>query len=191
MPMPGACRPDCGGIIETRRIFVTKESHFGDFAHNADITIADEICAKEAAALYPNMPGTFRAMLSDVTRYAATMPFFGDCSDDWPIQPFTAYVNVEGQLVWVTGELRMLGIPPGAAPGDANAAKKLLAPISTKQVAVWTGLSSTWQTASTCQSWRDPQQLGTVGEASLLEHFLDAAGESPCAAEYSLICVEV
>ena len=129
-------------------------------------------------------------MIVDGTRFAAKQPHDGDCSADWPLRRYTAYVNRQGQLVWVTGEIRLLGVAKAAAPGEPNVQLPLLAAIDLEAEGVWTGLASTWQTASHCMQWQGGQVYGTVGDSSKVEGFLDAVGEQHCAADYHLVCVQ-
>lgn len=186
---PGACRPDCTGPIETRTIFVTKEPITGNFAANDDLTAADALCA-DAGEIF-GLTGEFRAMIGDVSRWGAIEAYDGDCSADWPLQRFTAYESRQGELVWVTSEVRLLGVVSGLAPGEPNEPAPLLAPIDAGPIEMWTGLASTWQTAATCDNWLGgAQDVGTVGQSSLVEGFLDAGKEQLCAADYHLVCVQ-
>lgn len=187
---PGKCKPDCSGEIEKRLIFVTPEQIMGGFASGAGITVADDLCAEAGAAL--GLVGAFKAMISDDGRYASTTPYAGDCSADWPLQPYTAYMNFEDQLVWVTSEVRLLGVVAGQKPGEPNVPAPLLAPIDAgSNEGVWTGLMSTWETGTTCMNWQGGLELGIVGDVSLVEKFLDAYDDQVCAADYRLICVEL
>lgn len=184
---PGACLPDCSGKIATRRIFITPESLTGGFASGSDLTLADDICTEYAAGLA--LVGTYKAMASDGARVASQAPYDGNCSPDWPIQRYTAYVNLEGKLVWVTGKLRLLGVA-AIAPNQPATPQPLLHPIHNESRGVWTGLTSTWQTANTCMKWHGGQTLGTVGDAAKQQGFLDSMGDQVCAADYHLFCVE-
>lgn len=185
----GACRPNCAGVIGSRTIFVTKEPVTASFGDGKGIQGADDLCAGAGEGF--GLDGEFRAMIVDGARRAATEPYDGDCSDDWPIQRFTAYKNLQGAFVWVTGDVRLLGVRKAALPGDPNVQMSLLAPIDPEAKGVWTGLWSTWQTASHCMQWSGGNQMfGTVGDSSKLVGFLDASGEQLCAADYYLVCVQ-
>lgn len=98
----GACRPDCGGLVEERLIRLSQDTVPGNFAAGQ----AEFITAADAAC-----PGGYQAMIADGTgRVGSLAPLMGNGQVDWPIQPWTAYVNAGGDTVWVTTDLRLLGV---------------------------------------------------------------------------------
>lgn len=193
---PGACRPDCAGEIATRRILAMPWGPAGDFAAGWDdpVALADASC-DDFAGEFLGLPGEYRAMLVDGEhRVAALAPFDPTGAIDWVVAPYTAYVNLADELVWVTGEISLLGVLPSKDPmTQPNQAAPLVEPIALLgQTLTWTGLAADWTTAATCEGWRKkgPGQTGTVGRPGELVGFLDAAGALACNKGRGFICVE-
>lgn len=187
---PGACLPTCDGTIGEKLIFAAPTVTAGDFAAGLDLSAADETCTSTAEEL--GFQGAFKALISDFTaRWASTAPYLGDCSEDWPVQPYTAYVNLDAALVWVTGDIRLLGVVHAPPPDEeTHQPVPLHSPIDPMATfVVWTGLANTWETASTCEDWQGGTS-GTAGKPAKDLDFLSAAGNLPCTEELGLICVE-
>jgi len=107
----GACRPDCAGVIESRSIRLSNTSVLGDLGENPVATV-DALC-----------PAGHRAMFSDGKNRRATMVGNGVADPvDWVLEPYTAYLNANGALLWVTDEVPLLGVRTGST-------QPLLAPI--------------------------------------------------------------
>jgi hypothetical protein len=100
---PGACRPDCAGTIETRTVVRSATVESGNFGNNP-VAFADSKCE----------PG-YEAMFAYATnRVATTTAWQSEGAVDWPVQPWTAYETMEGELVWVTDEVAQIGVRDGA-----------------------------------------------------------------------------
>ena len=93
-------------------------------------------------------PFGYRAMFSDgVDRIATDTPLVGDGQVDWVLEPWTAYVNEEGDLLAITDAAALLGVHGGVFANLDNA-------IGT--VSVYTGLNQDWtamQANENCNNW--------------------------------------
>lgn len=184
IPLPGTCSHDCQAIVAEKQIFAINPMKTGDFL---SLDAADALCTE--AAEKEGLEGTFKALISDGDlRVGSTTAFGGEATDDWPIQPYTGYVNPKGELVWVTGKLRLLGV----LPGDPNVPAPLLAVIAPEtDFAVWTGLKNDWRSTTNCEKWNGGDQaLGAAGKPQLKVDFLAAAGTPVCKTALGFICVE-
>ncbi|MCA9696573.1 MAG: DUF1554 domain-containing protein, partial [Myxococcales bacterium] len=100
---PGACKPDCSGVIETREIRTSSLLEDGHFGNNP-VAYADSLC----------MPG-YKAMFAyESMRRGTTTPWESVGAVDWPVQPYTHYVNSGGMTVWITDDIALLGVRDGA-----------------------------------------------------------------------------
>lgn len=98
----GACKPDCSGVIETRQLLLGEVLSDGDLGNNPVATV-DAAC-----------PVGFEAMFADgVARRATTTPWQSTDPIDWPVEPYTRYVNDQGEEVWVTDAVALIGIRDG------------------------------------------------------------------------------
>jgi hypothetical protein len=99
---PGACAPDCSTIIETK-ILKLSSSLFGPNFQPNPVAYADSRCE----------PG-YKAMFAvGNNRVATTVPWQTVNSIDWPVKPYTAYVDSEGELVFITDHVALLGVRDG------------------------------------------------------------------------------
>lgn len=100
--MPGACAPDCSKVIDVKHIFKNGLIENSDLGPNP-VAAADSLCpiGHKAMFVYGNV------------RVATTVPWQSVGSVDWPIQPYTAYVNNQEELIWVTDEVRLLAVRDG------------------------------------------------------------------------------
>lgn len=185
----GKCAPTCH-FIQGKLIFAINplddDPIPGGFAEGADLTVADEKCT--TIANEKGYEGQFKALIGDEkTRWGAVQPYDGDCSPDWPLHPYTAYLNTEDLPIWITDEIRLLGVR-ATMPGQPQA---LGAKIAGEQFTVWTGIKSTWQPGSHCAGWKGGvNTLGTVGKPYKQEVWLDAGGNAPCAGAMGIVCVQ-
>lgn len=99
---PGACIPDCSGVIETKTVARSQVVPDGSFGANP-VAFADSTCE----------PG-YKAMFAfGAQRQATTTPWASEGSIDWPVQPWTAYETNQGELVWVTDDVALIGVRDG------------------------------------------------------------------------------
>lgn len=99
----GACRPDCAGVIETRTIVLSSSLGSGNFGEDP-VAFADSKC-----------PAGYRAMFAFAeARRATSTPWLGDAAVDWPVAPYTRYVNDEGEELWITDAVALLAVRGGA-----------------------------------------------------------------------------
>ncbi len=180
---PGACAPDCSGVIETREIVISDfaiAEEDGNFGPNP-LATADAMCPSGYDALI-NVPGE---------RQVTNTPNQADAVGDWPLRPYTAYVDQNGELVWVTDSAPLLGVREGIpAP--------LLHPMSPSGglgVYVATGMNQDWtaNVSENCSGFGSSSSTLDLryGTASSDSDFLSGFVATPCndtAAQ--VICVE-
>ena len=177
----GACRPDCAGLIESRSIVVSNPSVLGDLGKNPVATL-DALC-----------PTGHRAMFSDgEIRRATTVGNSVVDPLDWVLEPYTAYLNSNGALLWVTDEVALLGVRDGTA-------QPLLAPIVAFEAnppGCITGMNADWTApaSANCQDWStaDASEDHNVGIPWVQElgSFLNNGGLTPCNLAEHVYCVE-
>jgi hypothetical protein len=139
----GACAPDCSRVIETRAIVPSDLIADGDLGNNP-VATADAACPAGHDALFV-VPGV---------REASDAPYAADSLLDWPLQPYTAYANNNGTIVWITDDVPLLGVRDGGP-------EPLLAPLyecpagQTCYGSKITGLDADWTaaTSQTCNGW--------------------------------------
>ncbi len=163
---PGACAPDCSRIIETREIVVSNFKLYeedGDFGPNP-VATADAMCPTGYRALVA-VPGE---------RQVTNTPNRANAVVDWPLRPFTAYSNVDGEIVWVTDVAPLLGVRDGL-PESLEAAISATDFLGGPYVI--TGLRQDWtsNTAENCNNFSStlPGIDLALGTASNLDLFLD------------------
>ncbi len=177
----GACRPDCGGLIESRTIRLSNTSALGDLGENPVATL-DALC-----------PGGYRAMFSDGENRRATTVGNGVFDPvDWVLEPYTAYLNADGALLWVTDEVALLGVRTGTA-------QPLLAPIvafEDNPPGCFTGMNPDWTApaSANCQGWSSTSASDdhNVGIPWVQDQgsFLNNGGLTPCNLPEHVYCVE-
>jgi cysteine-rich repeat protein len=100
---PDACAPDCSTIIETKQLASSAEINGLAFQPNP-VAYADSRC----------QPGYKAMFVFGNGRVATTVPWQSVGSVDWPVKPYTAYVNGQDELVWVTDDVALLAVRDGA-----------------------------------------------------------------------------
>lgn len=173
---PGLCSADCKSQIsgQVKQIVVSAMTFSGKlFAEGmTGIVAGDKLCGAGFDVM---------AAAPDV-RAASTGPFDGQGQQDWVLDPYTAYVNKQNIVVFVTGASGLLGVVDGQ-PAD------LLAPIGAGKV--WTGLQPTWQTAdATCNGWNSSAGSGIVGDAAQVSGQFISMGAQACDVKARLYCVQ-
>lgn len=138
-------------------------------------------------------PTGYRAMFSDgELRRATSAPNAVVDPVDWVLEPYTAYLNATGALVWVTDDVPLLGVRGGVS-------EPLLAPIvpfEDNPPGCITGMNADWTAPATadCQGWStaDASEDHNVGIPWVqdLGSFLNNGGLTPCNLSEHVYCVE-
>ena len=161
----GACAPDCSTVVEEKVIGVSATFTGGDLQPNP-VGFADGLCPAGQRALFAT---------AGVRQATNGTPFAADAPIDWPLQPYTAYVNTAGALIWMTDSVPLLGVRDGAAVSLQN-------PIADEDLYYWTGfvtgLSADWTTLASdnCNGWTsdsDDHEVH-VGIGYSLDDYLDS-----------------
>lgn len=176
----GVCFDDCSVVIDAMalQIRVTTMTYTGGLVGKDG---ADMACGKE-------FPG-FKAMISDGSlRVATKTANLGDGGQpDWVLAPYRAYVNLNGDLVYITGSERLLGVRKGITKALNNA----IAPLNAG--AAWTGMSKGWvSNLATCMKWTSSLDgSGAVGgPGQTLDHNFIGGATKACSNKLALYCVE-
>lgn len=182
----GKCSADCQAkILQKREIRVSVGKTTGKILKNAKLGVlgADEICNADFGG-----DGEWLAMIADGTnRVASVSPFMGDGQVGWVLAPYTAYVNVNGQLIGVTGPRRLLGRPHEMMTALVN-------PIGVAPAQVWTGLDDEWTTTVDCANWGSVEAnvKGVVGQATdATNGYLHFGESAACGMLQQVYCVQV
>ena len=172
----GNCAPDCSKLVDTKHIVLSVNGNNGNLGANA-IATADALC-----------PAGYKAMFAIGTaRRATTAANDSVAPIDWPIKPYTQYVNSTDQVIWKTNALRLLGVSNGVFTALMNPVT------STAGTGALTGLAQNWTTlaATNCNGWTDPAASHNTGIANLTSiGFINNGGTSPCDVVYKFYCVE-
>ena len=171
--------------ITSRRVFLTAESHTGNFADDAalvgatPIAKADSFCMSSASR--PDA-AVFKAMLVDGVLRDAVGGL------DWVFLPSSVYVQADGTTPLGTTNAAGLLQLPLTNPWDPQ-------PGGTS-VFFWTGIgAATWAQApsGTCLGFSSasPEERGNMGIAGRMGNTSIGVGSaSPCATPRRLVCVE-
>ncbi len=173
----GACAPDCSTVIEEKVIRLGSGlDNGGNFQPNP-VAYADAQC-----------PAGFRALFAvpGVRQATDGAPLVADDPIDWPIRPYTAYVRIDGDPLWTTDDVPLLGVRDGASLPLLSQPRETcvgnFCPFLT--TAVVTGLNADWTNVSqTCDGWSSASetQSMSVGNVESVAAFLrDAAGGTAC-----------
>ena len=176
-----ACAPDCSRIIVTKHIVASPGTPLagGDLGSDP-VATADSRC-----------PSGYKAMFAYGTvRRAGTQPFDTTHSIDWPIQPYTYYVNTYENLVWITDEVALLGVRDGHFVGLVTAILQ-----GTDCFVSNIAVDGTTLNANNCAGWSsanspDRKQCGMP--IFTTADYLDAANSTAnCSTSYTnFYCVE-
>jgi len=176
----GACRPDCTGVIETRVVRLSNGSTQGDLGDDPVATV-DAMC-----------PGGYLAMFADgVTRRAANSAN-APAPMNWVLAPYTAYVDPNGTLLWVTDEVPLLGVRSGTAQMLDNP----IVPFEANPPGCLTGMGDDWTTlvANHCEGWSS-STAGAVSHVGIPwidggGAFLNNGGVTNCDVFSHVYCVQ-
>ena len=177
---PGACAPDCSGPIETRRLVASDFSiaqDDGNFGPNP-LATADAMCPAGYEALLA-VPGQ---------RQVTNSPNQANAVVDWPLHPFTAYVNDDNELVWVTDAAPLLGVREGIPAPLINV-------IDSGGPFAVTGLNQDWttNTAENCNNFGSSSPSLDLRYTNLAsdDTFLSGSVTTPCNDTFAqVICIE-
>jgi cysteine-rich repeat protein len=180
----GDCNPDCSKEVVTKLIVLSPDVAAGDLAPGQNpIPVVDALC-----------PNGYKAFFVDnQNRIATVTPYLGNGQVDWVIDSWTRYANADNETIWVTTDLRLLGV------GDDNQWKDLVNTIGVGTGFVFTGLRYDYTTsAADCDGWS--QGLGTgfsftagMGQADILTNTaIGSDGDTGgiCSVTRPVFCVE-
>jgi len=180
---PGACAPNCSTIIETKILKGSAAIDDTNFGPNP-VAFADSLCAIGYAAMF----------VYGNERVATTVAWQSVGSVDWPIQPYTAYVNNMGKLIWVTDDTRLLAVRNGQKQAPINPLYQCNPCIASYMVS---GMAANGTNAlsNTCDGWTstDPNASFSVGDYFTFD---TATMERACSADLppipsvGFLCVE-
>ena len=166
----GGCRPDCT-VVEDREIRLSAVAVAGDFGGDP-IAFADGQC-----------PAGYKALFAFDDARQVKAPSGALDPIDWALQPYTAYVNRDGDLLGVTDDAPILGdllAPVVEDAGGSGAA---------------TGLDASWMTLTTdnCDDWT--RSIGGSKRAGVPyltqpHGYLDNGGIGICENHDYFYCVE-
>lgn len=177
----GDCTPDCSALVQQKLIRLSQNSTPANFAPDMNpVAVADSFC-----------PAGYLAFFADgVNRVASVAPLAGNGQVDWVLQPWTEYVNPDGDHMWTTTELLLLGV------ADDNTWAGLENPLTPDIDFGFTGLFEDYTTSTlTCSGWSTTSGIaasaGQVHETT--QQFvgppLDGQG-GICSVSQQFICVE-
>jgi hypothetical protein len=151
--------------LPTRRILVTLPTSANivslietveDEPIETVIEYLDRRCTKHFGDEYRVM------MVFGGERVASASPNQGDDQVNWVLQPFTRYINTNGELIWETDDVPLLGVRDGEAVDLVNT-------IGITN-GVRTGMNEDWTThPDSCEGWStnssdlDKQPIGNSG----------------------------
>ena len=180
----GACAPDCSQVIEERHITFGRSPSDGDFGPNP-VEVADDMCPAGYAAMFS---------YTDVRR-ASLSPWMGDGRIDWVLDPYTAYTNDDGELVWVTDETPLLGVRDGAPVPLENPFSYLCDTCAAAFTI--TGMQNDWTNigADNCNGWSSNSSMEAAALGVLTDAVVDylEVGTRSCAPFWLsvfFVCVE-
>ena len=160
----GACAPDCSRVIEEKEI-VTSTGVDNGYLQPNPVGLADGLCPVGHRALFA-VPGVRQATNGT--------PRTADNQIDWPLRPYTAYVNNTGDLIWMTDDVPLLGVRDGEGQPLEN---PVIFVGNCQTRGVLTGLNDDWTNAldNTCNGWSSTSSDldANLGQPCLTEDFLD------------------
>ncbi len=186
--LPGDCAPDCSRVVTTKRIVVAPiaplPGNLVDFADQKGMGVVEYLDFR----CDEHLVGSKAMFVLPGVRVASETAYLGDGQVDWVLQPWTQYVNDDGDEVWTTDDVALLGVSGGQAVD-------LLAPIAAGPVnyPVRSGLDQAWRiSVYDCKGWTsnsgaDDQLLGIAASVSGYLHGYDVGG---CDELALLYCVE-
>jgi hypothetical protein len=173
----GACAPDCSRVIEEKVITMGVYISDGNLAPNP-VASMDGQCDPGFKALF---------VVAGVRQATDGTPYTADDPIDWPLEPYTAYVREDGELVWITDESPLLGVRDGAS----QALEVEIRPPSCSEFLMscsyWdgvTGMNSNWtnSASNTCNGWTSGSDANSMGygNAESTTGYLTGAGTTEC-----------
>jgi Protein of unknown function (DUF1554) len=173
----GSCNPECTGYYEKKIIRPTNMFYSTNLG---GIAGADTKCQTEFGV-------GWKALLVGGSRRATVTPYRGDGQQDWVIQKYTHYYNVQDLLVWRTDEIPLLGVRGGAR-------LNLYATVFDNSGNYpWAGWAADWTTlpdsgiTGTCAGWTAAPPTGYG--SFVLNDLATVAGEL-CGASSFILCVQ-
>jgi len=183
----GDCASDCSVIVVQKQIVQSAAGVPANFAKNgagSTPQTADSYC-----------PSGYKALFADgFYRIASVHANQGDGQSQWVLRTWTRYVNASAQLIWLTQNVRLLGVSNGQFVGLKNP----IVPGSNS--GYLTGMSGNWLALASgrnCSAWASVTSAaqGMIGiGGSITSTFLEQAADFtyPCSdvTSWRLYCVE-
>jgi len=173
----GGCNGECSAVISKELLKIKVVA--GVAANFGGALGGDDVCAK-------NLGLGYKILAADgVNRIASLADYDGSGQKDWVLAPHRGYANAFGDLLFITGKERLLGV-------RNKAPVPLIKPIGFAAQAVWTGLSKTWKTADSCNGWSttDLNVPGAVGNALNPDLSFIGGATKPCSNILAIYCVQ-
>lgn len=170
------CAPDCSRVIVAKHIMLGTERSNGNLQPNP-VATADATCPVGYKAMFGY--GSVRRATTSANKVSNPI--------DWVIQPYTQYVTLTENPIWLTDSVALLGVRNGAFVGLENA-------IDGATQVMLTGLKADWTTLGTnnCNGWTSPtgdeKHYGFASSKSI--DFLYGESTSGCNYTASFYCIE-
>ena len=162
----GACAPDCSRVIEERHITFGQAVPNGDFGPDP-VEYADSTCPDGYAAMF-----SFASV-----RRASLSPWAGDGQNDWVLQPYTAYTNDDGEIVWITDEIALLGVRDGMPMPLENPIEDQVCGMTCPILDTVSGMADDWTNLgdNICIGWSSASSgaTATYGRGTGVEDYLE------------------
>lgn len=184
-PELGDCAPDCSTLVVQKSIVLTAMGSGPNLAALGGGNVvenADDRCPAGYAAMFS---------VADQRRASITANT-GDGQIDWVLAPWTAYVNADGDPIWTTDDVALLGVTGGVFGALTN-------PIEPGgNTGAFTGMNDDWTTMDpNCLDWStasgaEQGMTGTVGQTTAAFLRQSQAFTYPCSnmSPRQLYCVE-
>jgi hypothetical protein len=180
----GRCAPDCSRRVAKKQI-----------RRSAAVTSGD-LGPDPIAYLDGHCPAGYAALFADGFRRQATRdPLEGDDAIDWVLQPYTAYVTRDGELVWITDETPLLGVRDGEAQAVLAPPTASCEGPECRAARALTGMGPDWRALSTdnCDRWRSAAAATVLGDPNDRAAYLRGPPRTMCTftdADVFVYCVE-
>lgn len=149
----GDCATDCSAVVLRKQIVLSDDrtnGRFGDGSLSV-VNFADAHCQDGHKAMF---------VYGD-ERVATIEPHDGDGQVDWVLEPWTEYVNADGERIWTTQSIALLGVDENGNWAGLDH------PIADAGTDAWTGMRDDYTAHDiTCSDWTEDDPFGSLVEGS-------------------------